>query len=86
MRCGHIVNDTIKKCHCDTSPSPWEPLPEINDTVRLDWFEMNSSLFRYSSHPTMDGKYPCWVVWTPKEGTTTRKTLREAIDASMDLE
>jgi hypothetical protein len=34
----------------------------------------------------MDGKYPCWSVWSPKEGRTTRKTLREAIDASMDLE
>jgi rubrerythrin len=85
-RCHHIFNDSNKKCNCDVSPSPWEPLPEINDTIRLDWFEHHSSLFRFLGHPSMDGKYPCWSVWTPKEGTTTRKTLREAIDASMDLE
>jgi hypothetical protein len=57
----------------------------ITDTERLDWFEEHNKDFRYSSHPTMDGKYPCWIVWTYKEGSTTRKTLREAIDASMDI-
>ena len=55
------------------------------DTERSDWFEKHSKDFRYSRYPTMDGKYPCWNVWTYKEGSTTRKTLREAIDASMDI-
>lgn len=56
-----------------------------NDTERLNWFEEHQRDFKYSPYPSMDGKYPCWVVWTHKEGTTTRKTLREAIDASMDV-
>lgn len=86
LRCHHIFNDSNKKCNCDESPSLWEPLPEINDTVRLDWFENHNSLFRFIRDVSMDGKYPCWSVWTPKEGRTTRKTLREAIDASMNLE
>jgi len=34
---------------------------------------------RYCGHPTMDGRYPCWIVWLPKEGTCERKTLKEAI-------
>jgi hypothetical protein len=55
------------------------------DTERLDWFEKHNKHFRYSSYPSMCGKYPAWIVWTYKEGTTTRKTLREAIDASMDI-
>lgn len=57
------------------------------DTKRLDFFEQHADWFRYSgtSTVTMDGKYPCWSVWTPKEGRTTRKTLREAIDAAMDF-
>lgn len=54
------------------------------EKVRLDFFEQNESWFRYSSHPSMCGTYPCWIVWTPKYGTTKRKTLREAIDAAME--
>lgn len=34
---------------------------------------------RYSSHPTMDGRYPCWIVWLPNEGTCERKSLSAAI-------
>lgn len=88
LRCKALFDDTDKKCYCTVSPSPWVPLSDpITDSERLDWFENNSEQFRYSgtSTITMDGKYPCWSVWTPKEGRTTRKTLREAIDASMDL-
>lgn len=54
------------------------------DTERLDFYESNNDLFRFVGHPTMDGKYPCWQVWTRTEGATTRKTLREAIDACME--
>ena len=56
------------------------------DTERLNFFEQHADWFRYSgtSTVTMDGKYPCWSVWTPKEGRTARKTLREAIDAAME--
>jgi hypothetical protein len=32
-----------------------------------------------SSSLSMDGKYPCWIVWLPNEGTTSRKTLKQAI-------
>lgn len=63
------------------------PLPPVpTDTEMLDWFEEHNRDFRYCATVTMDGKYPCWSVWTRKEGSTTRKTLREAIRASMDLE
>lgn len=34
---------------------------------------------RYCAHPTIDGKYPCWIVWLPKDGSTTRKTLKGAL-------
>lgn len=34
---------------------------------------------RYVQHPTMDGRYPCWIVWLPVQGTTERKTLKEAV-------
>ena len=54
------------------------------DTERLNFFEEHPSLFRYCGDPSMDGKRPCWFVWTPSEGSTRRKTLREAIDACME--
>jgi hypothetical protein len=34
---------------------------------------------RYCMHPSMDGRYPCWIVWLPNEGKTERKTLKQAI-------
>ena len=34
---------------------------------------------RFHQMPSMDGRYPCWIVWLPKEGTCERKTLKEAI-------
>lgn len=34
---------------------------------------------RYIQHPTMDGRYPCWIVWLPVGGTCERKSLTEAI-------
>lgn len=34
---------------------------------------------RWSRTPSMCGRYPCWIVWLPDEGTTERKTLKEAI-------
>lgn len=34
---------------------------------------------RYCGHPTMDGRYPCWIVWLPKVGTCERKSLKEAV-------
>ena len=34
---------------------------------------------RHCGHPSMDGRYPCWIVWLPKEGTVERKSLTEAI-------
>lgn len=34
---------------------------------------------RYCEHPTMDGRYPCWIAWLPEHGTCERKTLKEAI-------
>ena len=54
------------------------------DEARLTFFDQNESWFHYSSHPTMCGRYPCWIVWTPKYGRTERKTLRKAIDAAME--
>jgi hypothetical protein len=60
----------------------------MNDTERLNWLEENFELhsFRfYKGFPTMDNSNPpCWRLWTRKEGTTTRPTLREAIDAATE--
>lgn len=52
----------------------WSMLDEIMISMRP----------RYASHPTMDGKYPCWIVWLPKEGSTTRKSLVDALIAFVD--
>lgn len=72
-----VANGTEKGIYCEEDHN--------TDTMRLNFFEKNQQWFRYSSHPSMDGKYPCWIVWTPKYGTTQRKTLREAIDAAMEI-
>lgn len=45
-------------------------IDEIMQTMRPRWC---------GSTVTMDGKYPCWIVWLPHEGTTSRKTLKQAI-------
>ena len=34
---------------------------------------------RYCGHPTMCGRYPCWIVWLPAEGKCERKTLKQAL-------
>ena len=34
---------------------------------------------RWHQTPSMCGRYPCWIVWLPKEGTFERKTLKEAV-------
>lgn len=39
---------------------------------------------RYVADATMDGKYPAWSVWLPKEGKTLRKTLKDALIAFVD--
>lgn len=58
------------------------------DTERLDFAEENweRNSFRFCrGHPTMDNSSPPrWSVWTYNEGTTTRPTLRDAIDAAME--
>lgn len=41
---------------------------------------------RYCGQPTMDGRYPCWIVWLPNEGTTERKTLKDAMIDFVDQE
>ena len=57
------------------------------DTERLDWFEERVNDFRrIRGEPTMNNSRPSgWNVWTYRHGTTFRLTLREAIDASMDV-
>ena len=39
---------------------------------------------RYVQHPTMDGRYPCWIVWLPKTGKTERKILKDAMIEYVD--
>lgn len=34
---------------------------------------------RYSGHPSMDGRYPCWIVWLPKEGRAEYKNISDAV-------
>jgi len=59
-----------------------------NDTERLDWLEENfqANSFRYvPGWPTMNNsRQGHWSLWAYKEGTTTRQTLREAIDAAVE--
>ena len=54
--------------------------PTYTDTERLNVFIEHSVWFRYSSHPSMDGKYPCWVCWIPSKGKTEYKDLRDGLD------
>lgn len=83
--CPVVLKTHKQEYDCESCDYDKE-FPHI-DTERLDFFENNAEWFRYTgiSTLTMDGKYPCWSVWTPKEGRTTRKTLREAIDAAMEI-
>lgn len=46
-----------------------DQIDEIMHTMRPRW----------CGHPSMDGKYPRWIVWLPCEGTTSRKSLKQAI-------
>jgi len=39
---------------------------------------------RYVQQQSMDGRYPCWIVWLPKTGTTDRKTLKDAMIEYVD--
>jgi len=55
----------------------------IDDTQRLTFLARAFKDFRFIGYPSMDGATPCWSCHTPAEGRTTRKTLREAIDAAM---
>lgn len=57
------------------------------DTERLDWFEEHVNDFRYIREELKMNNivFSHWHVWTYKEGSTRRPTLREAIDASMDI-
>lgn len=68
---------------CGTSPDKVSQ----DDSERLSFLEEHWRVLslRYIFHPSMDGRYPCWSIWTPKEGTIQRKTLREAIDAAMEV-
>lgn len=52
----------------------WSMLDEIMLTMRP----------RHCGHPSMDGNHPCWIVWLPKEGSTTRKSLADALIAFVD--
>jgi hypothetical protein len=45
---------------------------------------MNVMRPRYVGDASMNGRYPCWVVWLPKEGKTERKTLKDALIAFVD--
>jgi hypothetical protein len=50
------------------------------DTERLDAFIAYSRCFRYSEMPSMDGRWPAWICWTPSKGSKVYKNLRDAID------
>ena len=60
----------------------------MTDTERLDWLEENFYLYRFRyfrGEPRMDNSAPpCWHLYAPNYGGTTRATLREAIDAATE--
>ena len=53
---------------------------KYTDTERLDTFIKHNKYFRYSETPSMDGKWPAWICWTPSNGSKVYKNLRDAID------
>ena len=57
------------------------------DQERLDWLAENfhTHTFRYNAgQPTMNNTSPPhWRFWSPNEGTTSRSSIREAIDEAM---
>lgn len=85
--CPVVLGTHEQRYDCEDCYRDHEEHDNHIDKKRLDFFEQNASWFRYSgaSTITMNGEYPRWSVWTPKEGRTSRKTLREAIDAAMDF-
>ena len=34
---------------------------------------------RFINSLDMSGRYPCWIVWLPKEGKCERKILKDAL-------
>jgi hypothetical protein len=62
----------------------------MTDKERLDrsneWFDGRT--IRYIGHPSMDGKYPLYSVYSPLRGRVNMPakdfTLRDAIDVSLE--
>ena len=54
----------------------WANLDEIMHAMRPRWH----------GTPSMCGRYPCWIVWLPTEGTTERKTIKDAMIDFVDQE
>lgn len=42
-RCGELVENTTsgKRCGCAVSPSPWEPISELQYKIELELNEIN---------------------------------------------
>ena len=54
------------------TPEPQEILDHIDKIMHL-------LKPRWCGNVTMDGRYPCWIVWLPKQGTCEVKSLKQAI-------
>ena len=59
-----------------------------SDTLRLNYLEVRwqTVRLRYIPHQSINGKYPAWAVFTGPSGTQTYKTLREALDAAIEID
>jgi hypothetical protein len=74
MKCPHCLNDF--------QPTESKENPDHHKLLRI-WSELDEIILHMRPHycgtPSMDGKYPCWHMWLPKQGATSRKTLKEGI-------
>lgn len=82
---GRVVEEACERVRMGKS-GYWHELAELvmQRDAALELIDGIDDAFhtmkpRHCPHPTMDGVYPCWIVWLPKEGTCKRKTLKEAI-------
>lgn len=84
------MNDPIESnegAEAGSSPVPCSRCADHGKLYRI-WDDidniMNVMRPRYIGDASMNGRYPCWVVWLPKEGKAERKTLKDALIAFVD--
>jgi hypothetical protein len=53
LKCNFIFDDRkVKKCKCETSPSPWEPIPVVE--IQFERVEVNAGTRKLDSKWTIE--------------------------------